>query len=413
MDSTDERRGVVTNRRMAILGGGPVGLSALARACADGWDARLYERGRVGENVRAWGHVRMFSPASMNALGGAAGGEGEGGGERGGGDALPSGAEYVAGTLEPLAARPDLAPHVLTGTRVVAISRDALRKGDAIGTPERGTRAFRILLEGPDGERVEEADVVLDATGTFATPNWLGRGGMPALGERALGESVVHRLPDLAGRERARFAGRRTVVVGAGHSAATAIGWLDDLAIRAPGTTAVWITRSRSSRPVVEVPGDPLPERVRVSARANRLAQSGAPWLERVGDAAVLRTEPDGDGVRVVIAGAGETREIRADRLLALVGYRPDLEILRELQVQTCWATEGTYPLAAALLALDGAAAADCLVTGDLGAGTLHHPESGFYTVGAKSYGRNPNFLIRAGVRQVDDVFRAVAGRAA
>jgi thioredoxin reductase len=391
--------GGARGRRLAIIGGGPVGLGALVRAHAAGWNARLYERGRVGENVRAWGHVRMFSPAALNEVGAA----------RGAGGALLTGTEYVSRTLEPIAADPDLAPRILTGTAVVAVARDGLRKGDGVAPPQRAGRPFRLLLDGPEGERAEEADAVLDASGTFATPNWLGRGGVPAVGERALGDAVVHRLPDIPGRDRARFDGRRTVVVGAGHSAATAIGWLEDAAARAPGTSAVWVTRSRAGRPLAEVPDDPLPERARVAARANRLAEHGAPWLERVRGGAVVRMARDGAGVRVAVETGGEAREIRADHLLALVGYRPDLEIVRELQVHTCWATEGTYPLAAALLGLEDSAAADCLAPPPAGPESLRHPESAFYVVGAKSYGRNPNFLIRTGLQQVEDALRALA----
>jgi hypothetical protein len=396
--------GRTRRRRLAIIGGGPVGLGALARARRDGWNARLYERGRIGESVRAWGHVRMFSPASLNEIA-VTERRGRGGGE------LLTGAEYVGRTLEPLAGRGDLAPRLVTRTAVVAVSRDGLLKGDAIGAPERADRPFRLLLDGPDGERVEEADVVLDASGTFTTPNWLGRGGAPAIGERGAGDAVTRRLPDVCGRDRARFAGRTTVVVGAGHSAATALGWLERLAVEAPDTAVTWLTRSAAPRPVAEVPDDPLPERARVAARANRLAERGAPWLERLAGAAVLRVERDAGGVRLVVAAGRAMHEIRAAHLLALVGYRPDLEMTRELHVQTCWGTEGTYPLAAALLAREGPAAVDCLAAPAGGAETLRHPEIGFYVVGAKSYGRNPNFLIRTGLQQVEDVLRALRAR--
>ena len=41
----------------------------------------------------------------------------------------------------------------------------------------------------------------------------------------------------------------------------------------------------------------------------------------------------------------------------------------------------------------------------DLDASTLRHPEPGFFTLGAKSYGRNPAFLLRSGFRQVEELF--------
>ena len=404
----------MSKRRMAIIGGGPIGLECLVRAISEGWDAVLFERGRVGEHVLGWGHVRMFSPFGMNASEAARAAAGESGGAPLDADVLPTGAEFVARHLEPLARSPALAGRVHDGTEVLAASRDVLRKGDEIATPARGRRPFRILLRDGGGERVETADVVVDATGTFGSHNWLGPGGIPAIGEMdaAAGISgIEYRLPDVAGAGRARFAGQRTLVAGAGHSAATAIGWLGDFAARTARTSVTWVTRTSAPRPVPEIAGDPLAERQRVTSIANEAAERAPGWLDREAGARVVSLRPDGERFRVEVANGGSPRTVLVDRVLALVGYRPDLALARELQVQTCWATEGTYPLAAALLARSGNA--DCLTAGaGLDAGTLRHPEAGFFTLGMKSYGRNPNFLIGAGLKQIDDLFGLLEGRA-
>ena len=55
-----------TPARIAILGAGPIGLEAALYAHYLGYDVDVYERGRVADSVRAWGHVRMFSPLAMN-----------------------------------------------------------------------------------------------------------------------------------------------------------------------------------------------------------------------------------------------------------------------------------------------------------------------------------------------------------
>lgn len=388
-------------RRMAILGAGPTGLECLLRFRLAGWEADVYESGRVGENIRRWGHVRMFSPWRMNVS--------EAGIEvvtqdRIDPDALPTGDEYVAAYLEPLAAQPLLADRVHTRTEVVGVSRGTLLKGEAIASAARGGPPFRLLLRDARGERVESAEVVIDATGTFATHNWVGPGGIPAVGERSA-KGIEYRLPDIEGRDRSRHAGRRTLVVGAGHSAATAITGLENLA-EATGARAFWLTRTDDERPVAEIPDDPLAERARVAAAANRLAADGIGWLERLPGAYVHALEREDRGFRVDIGADRAERSIFVDGVLALVGYRPDAAIARELQVQTCWATEGTYPLAAALLSQAGGAA-DCLTVGaDLDAASLRHPEPGFFTLGMKSYGRNPNFLLQAGFRQVEEVFK-------
>jgi thioredoxin reductase len=394
----------MTLGRMAIVGGGPIGLECLVRALAEGWDAELYERGRIGENIRAWGHVRMFSPWSMNLPTG----EGFSGLDP---EELPTGLEYVTHRLEPIARRPGIAGRIHESCEVAAIARGELRKGDAIGDSERALRPFRLLIVERGRERYVEAEVVVDASGSFAHANWLGEGGIPAIGERELGDSIEHRLPDVRGRDRPRFMGRLTLVVGHGHSAASAIAWLADLAADSPRTRVTWITRSDAARPVAEIAGDPLAERARVSRAANDLADHGASWLVRERGARVREVRVVKGKVAVVVSDGGTTRAIEGDQVLALVGYRPDLSFLRELQIQTCWATEGTYALAAALLSEAGNGV-DCLTVGaDLDARTLLHPEPGFFVIGAKSYGRNPNFLIRAGLKQIDDLFALLRER--
>src|SRR4051812_40153301 len=56
----------IESQRVAILGAGPIGLEAALCARTLGWTVAVYERGRVGDNLRRWGHVRLFSPFSMN-----------------------------------------------------------------------------------------------------------------------------------------------------------------------------------------------------------------------------------------------------------------------------------------------------------------------------------------------------------
>ena len=53
--------------RLAILGAGPIGLEAALQAAAFKLPFVVYERGRIGEHLRQWGHVRLFSPFGMNS----------------------------------------------------------------------------------------------------------------------------------------------------------------------------------------------------------------------------------------------------------------------------------------------------------------------------------------------------------
>jgi hypothetical protein len=86
------------------------------------------------------------------------------------------------------------------------------------------------------------------------------------------------------------------------------------------------------------------------------------------------------------------------------------MNLARELQVQTCWATEGTYKLAAALL---GETGGECLAVASFGAESLVHPEPGYFTLGMKSYGRTPDFLIRTGFEQLTSLLDWLAQKPA
>ncbi len=396
-------------RRIAILGAGPVGLEAALQARALGLEVSVFERGRVAENVRRWGFVRLFSPWSLNvsSLGLET--------LRGLGlpppspDAFPTGHELREKYLDPLAE--SLGDLISTRTEVLAISRSGLLKGDLPGGKQRGSAPFRLLLRDPSGERDAEADVVIDAGGVYATPASLGDGGVPALGEIAMEENIEHPLPDIRGSERARFAGRSTLLVGAGFSAATTLSSLLDLVKEAPATTVVWARRGTRAAPFPLHAEDPLPERARLAIEGNRVAAAPPDGITVLEGVTVHRLERDEEKIRVELTpihGNGEARIILVDRIVAHVGHRPDTSVFRELQVHQCYASEGPMALAAALLRSAGGAGGDCLAQKNPGGDTLRNPEPGFFVIGQKSYGRRSDFLLRVGLEQVRDVFRLI-----
>ncbi len=187
---------------------------------------------------------------------------------------------------------------------------------------------------------------------------------------------------------------------GSGHSAQTAARALAAFSAQAPGTRVVWAVRN--PRPDWgAVSDDPLPERAALNAGAAELAGGATDAVEvlpgRVTEALAQR-----DGRMVVTLRNGDSEEIEVDRILALNGGVGDQELYRQLQVHECYATAGPMKLAATLL---GETGGDCLAIGSAGAETLVNPEPGFFILGAKSYGRNSQFLLRTGWQQVDDVF--------
>jgi len=390
--------------RIAVLGAGPIGLEAALYARTLGYPVTVYEKGRIGDHLRAWGHVTTFTPWSLNVspLGLRRLLETEAWRPEPNPEAFPDGREIVRDYLEPLAGLPEMKGTVKEKVRVVAVGRAGVLKGDGAGDGTRRNRPFRLLLEGAEGETTAAADIVLDATGVFGQPNPLGRDGIPAPGERAARDRIATGLPDVLGRDRDRYEGRRVLVVGGGLSAATTVCALETL----EGASTVWSTRA-GVPPLAAIPGDSLPARAALVEAANRLARSGSPRLRHVPESSVQALSAEGEELSITLdTPAGEER-VTVDRVVAQTGFRPDNRLYRELQVHECYASGGPMKLSASLLGVTGA---DCLEQTGFGPDSLTNPEPDFFIVGHKSYGRNPSFLLRVGREQVRDVFRLVTG---
>ncbi len=398
-----------TMPRIAILGAGPIGLEAAAAALGRGWPFTVYETAaRVADHVRAWGHVRLFTQWDLNASPRARRLLADAGQRIPEGEACPFGRELVDQVLDPLAALPAIAANLRLGSRVVAVSREGLLKSDAIGDPDRRRRhPFRLLLETADDEEtVEHADVVLDCTGSYGNPNTLGDGGIPAPGERRLGERIRRTLPDLEA-EAQSWSGRTVLLAGAGHSAQTAARDFAAFAKRHPGTRLLWAVRSQAPG-WGRVAEDPLPERATLADDSDALAAGASPAVELLRGRIVEAVAPAGDRIAVTLRNGDETTEtVEVDRVVSLTGYVGDHTLYRQLQIHECYATSGPMKLAAALL---GDASGDCLQQVSHGADSLTSPEPDFFLLGVKSYGRKPTFLLRTGWQQVDEIFGLLAG---
>lgn len=406
-------------------------MEAALAARSLGYAVRVFERGRIGESLRRFGQVRLFSPFRANASPlGIAALAATGRWRQPADDALLTAAEFVEGYLRPLADLGLLQGTIHENTSVVAVGRDGLLKGEHVGDDLRAARPFRLLLKNAEGDEWSElADVVIDATGTFGNANCLGSGGVPAVGEMRAASRIEHGLPDVTGRDRDRFAGKTTLVVGAGYSAATNVIALAELAGQAVGTRVVWLTRrvraagftSRISlapqggqppEPMARIENDRLGERDRVAARANQLARE-AQVVQHFAAWQVTHIRLEGEQVHVTArhfapegdAAEGLTREFVVDRILANCGFRPDNSIYQELQVHECYASGGPMKLAAALA---GRASGDCLDQAGHGPESLRLQEPNFFILGAKSYGRNSSFLLSVGLEQVRDAFRLI-----
>jgi thioredoxin reductase len=385
---------------VAVIGAGPVGLAAAAHLVAKGETPLILEAGdSAGASVRRWGHVRIFSPwrhnvdkASVALLEAA-------GWTRPPDDQHPTGQELVDRYLAPLAALPAIRPHLRLRTRVVSVARRGL---DRTKTAARDGSPFVLRVE-CDGVPFELlARAVIDASGTYGSPNPLGASGVPAIGEVGLAPRVFYGIPDVLDGERRRYAGRRVLVVGSGHSAFNVLLDLASLAHEEPGTRIVWAIR----RPAIEGlfgggAKDQLAERGRLGQRMRDLAGRGV--LTVVPGFSIVRVEATGDGVIV----SSEDRQLEpVDEIIATTGFRPDVAMLRELRTELDPIVESPAPLAP----LIDPNVHSCGTVPPHGAEELRQPEKDLYIVGMKSYGRAPTFLMLTGYEQVRSVVCALVG---
>ncbi len=402
----------VTKPSIAILGGGPTALEAALYARALGYPVTVFERGAAAAtHIRGWGFVKMFSPWHMNVSPLGLDVLRQKGLPTPPGDAYPSGADFVEAYLEPVA--DSLGSTFQPGVEVLGVARFGLIKRESIGGEQRTVAPFRLLVDNGEGREEElEADIVIDATGVYRSPAALGDGGLPALGERLATRGIDYHLVDISGAERERFARKTTLLVGAGYSAATSLLALVEVLAAAPETRIIWARKSADLAPFAVFPRDPLPLRAQLAREGNAVAAApptGCRVLPRV---AVYSIQLEGAMIRVALrpAGGGGTPEVvRVHNVLANVGYRPDLNLFRELQIHQCYATEGPMNLAAALLAASGSGG-DCLNQPSPGIDSLKNPEPGFFILGSKSYGRRNDYLMRVGREQIRDLFRYLEG---
>ncbi len=391
---------------IAIIGAGPVGLEAARQAIEAGYQVKLFEKGEIACAVRKWEHVRLFSPREMNTT--TEGRKFTSPAQREAGH-CETGAEFLESYLLPLSQWISVRAQVMTHTTVKQISRGDLLKGDAIGTRNNHGQPFRLLIENAAGEQIEQADFVFDCSGVTDQPNWLGTGGIPCPGENDLREKIVYGLPD---REQIKEFDNCTsvLIVGAGYSAATLVHELFQRKNTETLPEVYWLTRnSHASGPMTVIEDDPLSERKRLAVNTNQLALSSREDLHWISNSVVerFRTADAHSGIEVTLKNLETSllNTINVERIVACTGYHPDLSLTSELQIHECYATSGPMKLAASLMGQSGL---DCTKISVEAAETLTNPETGYYFLGARSYGRNSQFLMQTGYQQIGLVMKLI-----
>ena len=386
-----------------VIGAGPTGLAAAAHLLERGVETIVLEAGEsTGTTIREWAHVRLFSnwrsvvdAASVRRL------EASGWTMPDPAD-LPLGGEIVERYLEPLAAT--MADSVWFSHRVTAISRDGL---DKVVTRGRESVPFLIRVDTPTGPREMIASHVIDASGTWEHPNPMGSSGLPARGETELSDHITYGMPDVLGRDRERYAGKRVLVVGAGHSASGVLLDLAELRKQAPDTRPIWgIRRADPLKVYAGLSDDELEERGKIGHELQQRVASAD--VELVAGFRVSDLKKTAEGIEVTGIGPdGEsTRTVVVDEIVTSTGQRPDPTLTRELRLDLDPWLEAPRDLAPLIDPNEHS----CGTVPPHGVDQLSHPEPDFYTVGIKSYGRAPTFLMATGYEQVRSVASAIAG---
>ncbi|WP_411130022.1 NAD(P)-binding domain-containing protein [Streptomyces sp. x-19] len=389
---------------VVVIGAGPTGLAAAAHLIEYGITPLILETGRsAGSAVRQWAHVRLFSrwgevidPAAEKLLAPT-------GWTRPDSATYPSGGDWAEQYLAPLADA--LGERVHFDARVTGVSRAGR---DRVVDADREAQPFTVHYTSADGreERVF-ARAVIDASGTWSAPAPAGGNGLPALGERAAADHLTYRVPHLNNPTvRARYAGKRTAVIGSGASAFTALAYLADLAASkgGAGTKAVWILRRGISGSTFGGgAADQLPARGALGLAAKAAVDAG--HADAVTGFRTQTIERDSDG-RLVLVGEDGRRLDAVDEAVVLTGFRPELSFLSEVRLRLDERLQA--PLA--LAPLIDPNQHSCGTVYPHGHRELSHPEAGIYLAGMKSYGRAPTFLAMTGYEQVRSIAAALAG---
>ncbi|MFE3560473.1 NAD(P)-binding domain-containing protein [Streptomyces sp. NPDC059193] len=389
---------------VVVIGAGPIGLAAAARLVERDIEPLVLEAGPAAASaVRDWSHVRLFStwsevvdPAAEKLLAPT-------GWVKPDGATYPSGGDWAELYLQPLADL--LGDRVRYNATVTGVSRTGR---DRIVDADRETQPFVIHLTSPDGheERIF-ARAVIDASGTWSTPSPVGASGLHALGERAASDRISYRVPDLKDPAvRARYAGKRTAVIGSGASAFTALAYLADLAKseEGAGTHATWILRRGISGSTFGGgTADQLPARGALGLAAKAAVDEG--HADAVTGFRADAIERDGERRLVLVAEDGRRLD-PVDEFIVLTGFRPDLTFLGELRL----GLDERLQAPTALAPLIDPNQHSCGTVYPHGAVELSHPEQDVYLAGMKSYGRAPTFLAMTGYEQVRSIAAALAG---
>lgn len=383
---------------VAIIGAGPIGLAAAAHVHARRIPFVILEAGTsVAASIRDWSHIRLFTPWRYNVDVEAVRLLEEAGWIPPDPTAFPTGDKLISTYLEPLVEHPQIKPHLRFGSSVMRITRDNRGKLEN----DRDQTPFALDIASANGTQTRVfASAVIDASGSWKNPNPIGSDGFPVPGETELGEHIAYGPPDILGTKRSRYANKRVMVIGSGHSALNALNDLVRLSADESGTRVIWALRSDVESNALSGCDDGLTERALLKHDIREMVASQL--IETFGGIRIEGLELTGHG----IVAQSRNRDLPAvDEIIVATGFRPDHSMERELRLDLHHTFESPHALAGLIDPSMNA----CGTVPPHGVARLSHPELDFFIAGMKSYGRAPTFLLLTGYEQVRSVVCAIA----
>ncbi|MCY4044889.1 MAG: NAD(P)-binding domain-containing protein [Cellvibrionales bacterium] len=393
-----------TTKNVVVIGAGPVGIAAAAHLIERGQTPIVLEKGHtVGSAMLEWGHVQLFSPwkyatdkAVIKLLE-------KQGWQHPDKEQLPKGRDIVEQYLQPAAQTPELQSVIKLGVEVTAISKENHSKHTST---DRDNADYFVHYRDSEGEsQIIHADSIIDASGTWSAPNPIGLDGLPVPGEEDNSDSIAYGIPDVLNTARKDYAGKRTLVIGAGHSAINVALELLKLQGEEKATKILWGLRKNNLEKLLGGGiNDELPARGELGIAAKRAIDSGA--LELLTGLNVKKIAKVESGLAISIIHEGMEQTIDVDRIVVATGFRPNLQMLREVRLDIDHIVEAPSILAP----LIDPNHHSCGTVKPHGVEELTHHDKGFYIVGMKSYGRAPTFLMLTGYEQVRSIAAELAG---
>ena len=389
---------------MAIIGAGPVGLAAAAHLSVRNQPFLLFEAGNtVASNILSWKHIRVFSPWKYNIDKAARQLLEQTNWKSPDDEALATGEELYEQYFKPLSELPAIKPHIFLRSKVVAIGRSGI---DKMKTTGRNNLPFVVQVFHEDKIEQHEVKAVIDASGTWNSPNPIGSGGTFAAGEIENNDRVFYGIPDILDAHTARYKNKSVLVVGSGHSSINAILELDKLKNEYPLTEIHWVLRKNN---ISDVYGgqenDALEARGALGIKIEQLVNE-----DRISVYAPFQIQQIlSTGTHLAIVGQQNGRKFSLpgiDEIICNTGSRPDFSFLREVRLSIDPSLESVAEIAE----LIDPNIHSCGTVRPHGEKELRHPDKDFYIVGSKSYGRAPTFLMATGYEQVRSIAAAIDG---